>query len=367
MMTLYGRLLLVVSCCVSMLPVIAYAESPIRLVQSTVFKEEKHLRSVLFSPNGKCVYVASGSPFKKGQLFVLDPETLQWQVRYSATLLSGISVNRAGDLMGAVDYLGLVTLYSPASGEVVHQFEQIHTAGTALLRAEFAPDGKTLITGGGDNLLVIWDIKTRKCRHAVQLSEPHYGCHYVFAITSKSDAGYARSEVEKIVKIDLETGKLLDHAKPKTKETDNHIIVGLALSPDDKTLALAFHDKDAVYKPAKPIHRSPVVLVDAKTLKPRLTLGSHPYGGANHLKFTADGKFLISAGSEDGYCCIWDMETNKLVASERVVAPIKGSRYFYDIDSMDVSPDGRRMVIVSSLNSTTALWDISSVTGAKKK
>lgn len=361
------RLSLAVFSMALLVPGTAYPGPMFRQVSSTVLKDYS-LVSIVYSPDAKSIYLASGSPFKKGQLFVLDPETLQWQIRYPSTLLSGISTNKVGDLIVAVDFLGLVTLYSPASGRVAHQFEQIHEAGTALLKAEFAPNGKTLVTGGLDNQLAIWDVSTGKCRHAVQLSKSgEHWTHYKFAITSESDSVFVNSAGHSVTKIDLATGKILEEAKPRTKETNNHMLIGLALSPDDKTLALAFHEKDAAYRPAKPIHRSPVVLVDAKTLKPKLTLGSHPYGGANHLKFTADGKFLISAGTEDGYCCIWDLESNKLVASERVVAPIKGSRYFYDIDAMDVSPDGKRMVIVSSLNSTITLWDISKVTGAKDK
>ncbi len=343
-----------------------WGQDSLRRIGRTELSKES-LKSIAYSPDGKTIYVGSGSPFEKGRLLVLDPDTLGVRVKHPSTLISRIAISPAGDLIATTDCLGLLSLYSAVSGKLVHEYEQSHREGAELTGVRFSPDGKSLVTGGIDNLLVIWDIETRKPRHTVELSEPDYGCHYVFAITSKSDAVYARSEVQTLVKIDLDTGKILEQAKPKTKETDNHIITGLALSPDDKTLAVAFHDRAYGYRRDKPIYKSPIVLVDAKTLKPRLTLGSHPYMRADHLKFTADGKYLISTGTKDGYCCIWDVEAGKLVVSQRVVDRIEKSKYFYGIDAMDVSPDGRRMVIVSALNGTINLWDISKVTGAKDK
>jgi len=281
-------------------------------------------------------------------------------------LISRIAISPAGDLIATTDCLGLASLFSTVSGKLVHEYEQVHRGGAELTGVSFAPDGKSLVTGGIDNLLVIWGVETRTHRHTVKLSEPDHGCHDVFAITSTSDAVYARSEIRTVVKIDLATGKILDQAKPQTKETDNHIIVGLALSPDDRTLALAFHDKAYSYKRDKPIYKSPIVLVDAKTLKPRLTLGTHQYMGARYLKFTADGKFLISAGMDDSYCCIWDIEAGKLAATWRVMKPIPKSKYFFQLYGMDVSPDGRRLVTISQ-EGMIDLWDISKVTAAKDK
>ncbi len=342
------------------------AEEPIRKLQSAVLKNER-LVSVVFSPDGKAIYVGSGSPFEKGRLLVLDPDTLGVRVKHPSTLISRIARSPAGDLIATTDCLGLLSLYSTVSGKLLHEFEQVHRSGTELTGVRFSPDGKSLVTGGIDNLLVIWDVETRKHRHTIELSEPGaLGCHFVFAINSKSDVVYARSDDRSIAKIDLATGKILDQARPRTKETDNHYIAGLALSPDDKTLALAFHDEAYSYKRDKPINKSPVVLVDAKTLKQKLTLGSHPYMGARYLKFTADGKFLISAGMDDSYCCIWDIEAGKLAATWRVMKPIPKSKHFFQLYGMDVSPDGRRLVTISQ-EGMIDLWDISKVTGAKEK
>jgi WD40 repeat protein len=341
------------------------AEPLLRQTHSTVVEDSKNaIESVVYSPDGKLIYLATGGPFSKGHIFVLETDTLNQTAKFPASLLSRLAVNKTGDLLAGVDYLGLLTLYSPTTGRVIHQFDQIHERGVEITGVAFSPNGKTLVTGGGDNQLVFWDVASRKCTHNLEVVKHHQDAiHDKMAITSTSDIVFTFAG-RSLIRVELATGKILDRAVPRN---DGYYWVGLALSPDDKTLVLAFQDNEAEDKPQKPTYRNPLVLVDAKTLKVRKTLGTHPYGGARHLKFIMDGKYLVSAGREDGHICIWDMTTEKLVSCQRVINRIKGSRNYYEIDAMDVSPDGKKLVVISEFQRTVNLWDISEVTAPKGK
>src|SRR5262249_42923997 len=138
----------------------------------------------------------------------------------------------------------------------------------------FAPDGKTIAAGGADRTIRLWD----------------------------------------------SGGKLLRALGPQPKW-----VLGLAFSPDGKTLASATEPDPSV------------VLWDVGTGRRLRTLR----GGANPLRciaFSPDGRTFASAGIADPIH-VWDLETGKpLHRLERPRGPSGRTR---DVWRVAFSPDGR--------------------------
>jgi hypothetical protein len=230
----------------------------------------------------------------------------------------------------------------------------------------FASDGKTLLLGGTNGEIRVWDAETLKARtftghnRSVQTVAPLADNRFVSGSVDKTLKIWdlASGNVLKTVKVpdvvrtvscsadgkwallltsgsnapllyDLEAGKESD------KKLDKFNIWSAALSPDGKTVAMGGWGGE-------------IILWDVATGKERKTMALHQ-NMVNQLCFSADGKTLASAGSQDSLARTWDAYTGEALAY------FKG--HSGGVASVSISSDGRVLATAGG-DGTIKVWDV---------
>lgn len=133
-----------------------------------------------------------------------------------------------------------------------------HEGGIASVH--FSPDGKRLVTGGGDQKVRVWNVADGKQAHEC-------------------------------------TGP-------------TSFTCAVRFSPDGKTIAAGGYETGAA---------NLIYLINAETGGEVARLPGHPTGGIRRLAFTPDGKHLVSGGF-DGYVRVWDLASHREVRGFKVEA-----------------------------------------------
>ena len=253
---------------------------------------------------------------------------------------------------------------------------------TGVVRAvAFAPDGKTLASGGGSRgaatqelgEIILWDLTTAKKR-ATLTGHNRTVLSVVFALDGRTLASASRDTTVKIW--DVTTGreqvtlaghaaevnsvafsrdgktvvsaggdktvKLWDLAAAKERHTfrgHTDAVTVVAVSPDGNVLASASMDKT-------------VRLWDLATAKERFQLRSSDI--PTSLAFSPDGK-LLASGAWPGSVKLWDLATGKDAPK-----PLVNSG---GVSSVAVNSDGKLLALGTTLG-TVAIFDAS--TGKKR-
>jgi len=166
----------------------------------------------------------------------------------------------------------------------------------------FTPDGKTLISGGGEpgkaGELKLWDVNTEKLKQAL---DGHRELVTALAVTADgrtlaSGSGVYDKKSERWVEGEIKTWNLKTGELIATWHGHTKLITALAFLPDGKTLISASEDRD-------------ILLWDVEQGQETRKLKGQS-GSITSLAVTADGKFLASASS-DRTVRIWDLTTFK--------------------------------------------------------
>jgi WD40 repeat protein len=163
-------------------------------------------------------------------------------------------------------------------------------------------------------------------------------------------SGLAASPVSKLLAVggngtitlfDLETGKTVTDIH--TSKVHRGWVLSLSFSPDGKFLASCSSTKSAT-------KNGEVKLWDVSTGKPAsVQFAGHPKGGVFLVRYSPDGKYLVSAGYDETFK-LWDVATGKELASLNH-GEQKGSVHAI------FSPDSK-MIVSRGGDTMIKFWDI---------
>jgi WD40 repeat protein len=272
--------------------------------------------SVAFSPNGK--YVISGS--YDGIAYVWETSTGK-KISHATNLYFLESVSFSPDGVNVVaESAGLVRVWNALTGkEVANQKGDPHrsfwvTKGDVYTPNDkgvaFSPDGRYVLSGGGDNAARLWELKT-----GTEIAQVSY---------ESPVNSYAHSWVSSVA---------LD-------ATGQYMAVGGCDEVDQKDY-LCIQGSIRVWD------------VSAGNEVARITLNADPYT----VVFSPDGKYVASGGCNQiisnnficsqGVARVWDIKAGKEIAS---------MIHDGNVDAMAFSPDGR-YVASGSWDNTARVWN----------
>ncbi|MEB3831367.1 S-layer homology domain-containing protein [Phormidium sp. CCY1219] len=227
---------------------------------------------------------------------------------------------------------GQINLWSLRSGELIRTLPGHSTRVGALA---IAPDGKTLVSGGGDATLKIWDLRTGELKNT--LTE-HGDEITSVAIAPDGNTLISSSRDRTIIFWNLNTGE-----STLTINSHGSSILGLTLSPDGQLVASSSDDGlvkiwrvdngalvrtiSADINPVNALAISPdnqtlatgsegsVRLWDIATGDLLRTLARDPAASFVDLTFTRDGENLVSSGKEgdEEAIGVWNVRTGALL------------------------------------------------------
>ena len=181
----------------------------------------------------------------------------------------------------------------------------------------FAPDGLTALSGGGDNLIRLWDVATGK---PLRIFTGH--ANPVEAVAFSPDGRTALSgSLDDTLKLwDIGTGKEL-----RTLKGSSFRILSVAFSPDSRTALSGGYD-------------ATLRLWDLETGRELRIFRGHA-GPVNSVAFSPDGRTALSGagssllGGNDKTARLWEVATGKQLRTL--------SEHSAGVYSVAFSPDGR--------------------------
>ncbi len=296
------------------------------------------ISSVAFSPNGRTL--VSGSEDNTLRLWdVATGKELRVFGGHESQIFS-VAFSPDGKTLVSGSWDGSIRLWDVVSGRqlrVLYGHElRVHTQGKEsksfvmkawVMAVAFSPDGKTLVSGGSDDMVKLWDVATgTELRTLVGHKDK------VTSVAFSPDGKTVISgSLDHVIRLwNVESGNSLQQLSGHAAGVNS-----VAYSPDGRTVLSASDDKT-------------IKLWDALSGRLLKTLSGQGY--VKTAVFSPDSKKIISGGS-DHAVKLWD------AASGREL--FKLYEYKYDVTSVSFSPDGRTVVSAGNdIDSNIKLWDI---------
>jgi WD40 repeat protein/tRNA A-37 threonylcarbamoyl transferase component Bud32 len=236
---------------------------------------------------------------------------VDWDNPELADMQHCLAASPTGKLLAWPDAAGnAILICNPATGEPLGRLAG-HT--DRVLSLGFAPDGKTLASGGKDGRIRLWDVPSLQCTRTLEAAEPAAGVPDVsFSPDGRTVAGTSGKTIQLW---NAASGQLAG-------ELHGHIdrVRCVAFSPDGATLASAGGDG--------------VMLWDVADAR-RLGILEGQAGPTFSLAFSPDGRTLACA-DQNRTIRLWQIPSGRCLATLRTQDRLAWSLGF--------SPDGRLLV-----------------------
>ncbi len=211
------------------------------------------------------------------------------------TVLTGSQNNDELDLFGRT-----LILWDLGSGEQLTAFE----TGMAVFTVDLSPDGRTGLSGGDDNKMVLWDLESGQALHEF---EGHEGFVWDLAYSPDGKTALSASWDNTLILWDLTSGEII------------HRLLG----HQDNVRNVAFHPDGR--KAVSGSSDNTLILWDLETGEAIRSYRGHS-GRINGLAFSPDGQKVLS-GANDGMLIEWRIDDNL----EELTAWTEANRYLPEL------------------------------------
>ncbi|HEY4384497.1 MAG TPA: hypothetical protein VGN34_08510, partial [Ktedonobacteraceae bacterium] len=197
----------------------------------------------------------------------------------------------------------------------------------AVYSVAISPDGQMLVSGGGDNMIKVWNLSTGKEVHTLI---GHTGAVYGIAISSNGQTLISSSTDQTIKVWNLSTGQ-----KVRTLKGHRNNVMSVVVSTDGETLISGSSDQT-------------IKVWNLSTGQEVRTLIGHRDPVVS-MALSTDGKTLVS-GSWDCTIRVWNLSTSQEV---RTLTGHAGT-----VVDVALSTDGK-ILVSGSVDRTIKVWNLS--------
>lgn len=247
------------------------------------------VRAIAFSPDGKLLAAAGGSPSQFGEVKIFSVEDGHeiLSIRGHRDNIFSLAFSPDGKTIATCSYDKMIKLWEVSTGQEIRNLKD-HT--DAVFAVAFSPDGKRLASASADRTVKIWDVAS-----GTRLYTMSDSLDAVNSIAFHPSGKFlAASGADRIIHI-WELGE--KEATPiRSLIAHEDVINQIAYSPDGKILASTGADKLIKLWDATNLN-------ELKTLEPQSDW-------VMTMTFTPDGKNLI-VGRFDGTAEIYEITTGK--------------------------------------------------------
>ena len=253
--------------------------------------------------------------------------TLKQDMTEEAAYLTSVAFSPDGKTVASGSGNNLIQLWDVSTQQHITTLTG-HTGEVSSVA--FSPDGTKLASGAFDYTAKLWDVSTKQYRNIATLPSPNGGTTVAFSPDGTTVAVGAWDD----------TLRLWDVSTRGIVTLGRHMIPSIssvAFSPDSAIVAVGLFDNKAT-----------VQMWHLKTGQSITTLEGHT-DNVSSVVFSHDGK-TVATGSWDGTVQLWDVSTG------RNITTLKG--HTGHVTSVAYSPKGK-MLASAAEDRVIRLWDVS--------
>ncbi len=311
--------------------------------QKDIIKTEKHVSSVVFSPDGGKIVLGGVTSIQ-----ILDMATGVYTGKLTGhrSNVTHISLSPDGSILASASLDKTIKLWD--FNEEYRWHSSRYNAQTTLLKGQtewyhvaFSPDSNTLVGVGGDGTVLCFDKTTGEQKTAIS---GHTGI--VESIAFSLDGNIIASGNDNQVLLwDINTNQ-----QRSVFNTDGLNVKSIVFNPDGNTFVTGNdHNTVLVWD---------ILTGQQKTKIEIPRLDSSSTTSISAVAYSPDGNLIATSGGvDDDSVYLWDAETGELKTTLEGHKPEEG---YSTVKSIAFSPDGKTLASgVSRHDGMVQLWDVS--------